>query len=321
MKSFNPSSLDRKSSMVDRETYLKTQQLADALGVSISSIKRWIDKGAIRATKTMGKHRLVALSHALKFARDEQYPIENLLALSGRATITAVDDSVVNDLVEALSSGDVWEVSGIVASALNAQRGAVALADDLIRPAMERVGHLWMIGSWDTYQEHQATQILVGSLLGLIRKVSRDEGPGRPLAIGATPEGDVYTLPILLGELVLRERGWDVRSLGSNLPLRSLAAAVRAYRPKLVFLSASTIVDKARFLQDYSYFYEAASQVGAAIILGGRALDAELRSRLVYASFGDRMAHLAEFARLICPETGPGQGDIDKESEPMDISN
>ena len=41
--------------------------------------------------------------------------------------------------------------------------------------------------------------------------------------------------------------------------------------------------------------------MGAAVILGGRAFDPELRSRLMYASFGDRMAHLAEFARRMLP--------------------
>jgi excisionase family DNA binding protein len=298
--------------MGDREMYLKTSQLADALGVSPSSVKRWVDKGAIPATKTTGKHRLVALSSALKFARDGNYPTDNLLALSSRPEIAEIDDRVEERLIDALKSGQAREASAIITSAYLAGRDAVALADRLIRPVMERVGHHWMVGTWDVYHEHQATQIVTGALVDLIRTVSRAATPGRPLAIGASPERDVYTLPVLLGELILREGGWDVRNLGSNLPFRSMASAVRAYRPKLAFLSAGSPIDKPRFLQEYSYFYEAASQAGAAIILGGRAFDADLRSRLVYASFGERMAHLAEFARQIRQATDP--------SEPKDIS-
>lgn len=312
MKSFNPSSLVGTPGMGDREMYLKTSQLADALGVSPSSVKRWVDKGAIPATKTMGKHRLVALSTALKFARDGKYPTDNLLALSPRTEIAEIDEGTEERLIDALKSGHAREASAIITSAYLAGRDAVALADHLIRPVMERVGHHWMVGSWDVYQEHQATQIVAGALVGLIKTVSRDATPGRPLAIGASPERDVYTLPVLLGELILREGGWEVRNLGNNLPFRSIASAVRAYRPKLVFLSASSPIDKPRFLQEYSYFYEAASQVGAAIILGGRAFDADLRSRLVYASFGERMAHLSEFARQIRQAADP--------SEPKDIS-
>jgi MerR family transcriptional regulator, light-induced transcriptional regulator len=306
--------------MGDRETYLKTQQLADALGVSTSSVKRWVDLGAIQATKTTGKHRLVSLSSALKFARDGKYPTDSLLALYAHPTIAEIDHRVVAGLCEALKAGDARRASAIVSSAFLADRDAVALADQLIRPVMERIGHNWMVGAWDVYQEHQATQIIAGSLVELIRRASRDDAPGRPLAIGAAPEGDIYTLPILLGELVLREGGWDVRNLGNDLPFRSLASAIRAYRPKLAFLSASSIADQSRFLQEYSYFYEAATQVGAAIIVGGRALDADLRSRLVYASYGERMAHLAEFARQLQPATGTAPGPGSNQSATMDIS-
>ena len=307
--------------MVDREKYLKTQQLADALGVSISSVKRWVDKGDIEATKTSGKHRLVTLSSALKFAEGGNYPTANLLALSMAPAIVEINQAVVEALVTALKTGRTQDATAIVTSAFRVGEDAVGLADHLIRPAMERVGHLWMVGAWDVYEEHQATQILVASLLDLIRKTSIDDRPGRPLAMGASSEGDIYSLPVLLGELVLRVRGWDVRNMGIDLPLRSLASAVRAYRPKLVFLSASMVVDRARFVQEYSYFYEAASQVGAAIILGGRAFDADLRSRLVYASFGDRMAHLAEFARQLHPATESRLGPGTQSTEPIDTLN
>ena len=299
MKSSNPSKVAWKTIMVEPETYLKTQQVADALGVSASTIKRWVDSGAIEATRTMGKHRLVALSSALRFARVEKFPTENLIAMAGRPRAARIDGSLVDALIQSLRHGEVREAAESIQSAFLAHRDAVSLADDLIRPLMERIGQLWMVGAWDVYQEHQATLALADCLTDLIRKSSRSGGPRRPLAIGAAPEGDIYTLPSLLGELVLREIGWDVRNLGTNLPLRSLASAIRDYRPKLVFLSASAIADRAQFLQDYSYFYEAASQVNAAIIVGGRALDADLRARLVYASFGDRMAHLAEFGRQI----------------------
>ena len=45
-----------------------------------------------------------------------------------------------------------------------------------------------------------------------------------------------------------------------------------------------------------------------AVILGGRALGADLRARLDYASFGERMAHLAEFARGLSPAGRPPAG-------------
>ena len=269
----------------------------------------------------MGKHRLVPLSSALKFARDEKFPTESLLAMSGRPRLASTRESLMDALLEAMKLGHVGDASEMVHSAYLANRDAVALADELIRPLMERIGQLWMVGSWDVYQERQATLALTHSLTDLIRAMSRGEKQSRPMAMGASPEGDIYTLPCLLGELVLREVGWDVRNLGNNIPLRSIASAIRAYRPRLIFLSASAIPDRVQFLQDYAYFYEAATQVGAAIIVGGRAMDADLRSRLVYASFGDRMSHLAEFARQLLLATQASLASTPDQSGPMDITN
>src|SRR3954470_14948184 len=63
------------------ETYLKTRQVAQALGVSPSTIQRWVDAGSIDATRTIGNHRRVLLSSVLEFARRERMPVGNLLAL------------------------------------------------------------------------------------------------------------------------------------------------------------------------------------------------------------------------------------------------
>ncbi len=303
------------------ETYLKTQQLADALGLSISSVKRLVDAGAIPAIKTSGRHRRVTLSHALQFAREEKYPTEGLLALSELDVASNDDDQLVEGVLEALKVGRASEVSGLIHAVYFPEADAVALADRLFRPVLERIGQLWLVGAWDIYEEHQATVILSGILAELIRKEACRVGPGAPLALGAAPEGDIYTIPGLLGELVLRSRGWDVRNLGNNLPMKSLASAVREYRPRLAFLTVSHIADRAKFQHDYAYFYEAASQHGVAIMLGGRAFDSDLRSRLLYASFGDRMSHLAEFARLIHSPPGVTPGADPSRTEPTDLSS
>ena len=90
-----------------------------------------------------------------------------------------------------------------------------------------------------------------------------------------------------------------MRNLGVNLPLRSLADATVQFRPKLVALSINFLSDQDHFLREYLSFHEVATNVRAAVIVGGQALDPELRSRLRYTAFGDRMIHLAEFARQL----------------------
>ncbi|WP_435007583.1 B12-binding domain-containing protein [Tundrisphaera lichenicola] len=290
--------------MTTAETYLKVRQVAEALGVSVSTIQRLVDGGSIQANRTIGRHRRLLLSSVLDYARRERYPVDRLHRFENNPTLTveSCDESSVDRLVDLLRSGKKREATILINSVIDSGRSAVELADNLIRPVMEEIGHGWERGAWDVYQEHQATQVVISALMGLVhRSTSSGKAEGQPLALVASAEGDPYIMPGLLGELVLREVGWEVRNLGVNLPLKSLARAARDQRPALVFLSAGHLPDPAYFLQEYSHLYKSTSSVGAPIILGGRALDPDLRSRLIFASFGDRMAHLAEFARTLLP--------------------
>ena len=50
--------------------HLKTQTVAEALGLSVSTIKRWVDSGSIGAVRTVGGHRLIPRSEAIRMGRD-----------------------------------------------------------------------------------------------------------------------------------------------------------------------------------------------------------------------------------------------------------
>ena len=289
--------------MIATEPYLKTQRVAKALGVSVSTIKRWVDSGMIRAARTVGKHRLIPFSEALRLAREQGFPEANLEVLSGLAPLgiaEAVPGGPVEHLEGLLREGRAAEAKTFIHSLYNSGWDPVALADDVIRRTMEQIGHGWMVGSLDVYQEHEATQVVAAAVRDLVDRV-RAERRGGPLAMGATTEGDPYVLAGLLGELVLLEQGWRVRNLGVNLPLRSLAHAAIRHRPRLIFVSASYLKDEEQFVREYASFRESAAVAGAAVIVGGQALGPALRSRLVFAGHGDRMAHLAEFARRLSP--------------------
>jgi MerR family transcriptional regulator, light-induced transcriptional regulator len=293
--------------MIAAEPYLKTKRVAQALGVSASTIKRWVDTGMIRAVRTAGKHRLIPVSEAVRLAREQGVHAANIEILAGLGSreMPGIDDRIRDLLFEMLRDGNGSPAKALIQSVYSAGCGATVLADHLIRPVMDRIGHGWLTGALDVYQEHQGTHTVACSIHELINRENRDRKGSRPLALGATTEGDPYVLSSLLGELLLREMGWDVRNLGVNLPLRSLTNATRLYRPQLIFLSINYLEDEETFLREYLSFYQVAAATTTAVIVGGQALSPDLRSKLVYASFGDRMAHLAEFARCIPNHSSP----------------
>jgi excisionase family DNA binding protein len=285
------------------DIYLKTQQVAQSLGVGVSTIKRWVDAGEIRARKTVGGHRLIELGEVMRFAQERGLPVEALEQWLPRdlTVVRGVDERLSEDLALALKRGRETDARALIHKVAAGGHDAVALGDHLLRPAMERIGHDWQTGGLDIYQEHRATRVVESVLIELIQKLSSGQGSHIPLAMGSSPEGDQYTLSGLLCELTLRELGWNVMNLGPNLPLGSLAKAIRVHHPRLVWITVHHLADTENFIREYGQFYTSATLTGAAVILGGPALVPEIRARLVAASFGDRLAHLAEFARRLQP--------------------
>jgi methanogenic corrinoid protein MtbC1 len=257
-----------------------------------------VDAGQLRAQKTAGGHRRIALADVLAFLRAQGRPAPSLEAL-GLLTAQAAAPSgevVTSDALASLLLGDEGAVSRLLLlEEFRRGRPLEDILDRLVGPAMVKVGSWWAAGTIDVYQEHLATQrawwILV-ELRGLLPQPAGDA----PLAVGAAPEGDPSLLPSLMAELTLAEEGWRVLNLGPDTPVASMRRAVETYRPRLIWVSLSSHGVPPRFSEDYPRLLESARAVGAATMLGGQGLTAELQDRLVASAFGTRLAHLKSFA-------------------------
>lgn len=297
-----------------RAVLLKSSQVAGLLGLSVSTVKRLSDVGVLPAARTGGRHRLYDPEVVLGYAREQGLPvapIERLMEELGPVAPPAlapaarrVEPECVDAFERALRRGRQEEAKAVAYRVYEECGGALPLGDDLIRPAMERLGDAWSAGDLDVFQEHRGTRMVEHLLIDLnwrLQQANSRRGVAAPLAVGAAPEDDPYTLPGLLCELVLREQGWDVMNLGPNLPLASLARALDSHRPRLSWLSVSHLEDPRGFVEDYRRFYPTAERHGTAMILGGNALEPALRTQLRCAAFGERLIQLADFARSVAP--------------------
>ncbi len=291
----------------DAGLYLSTPQAAEALGVSVSTVKRWVDEGVLPAHKTAGGHRKLLRAEVLALARQGSLPRGDLAALSlPSPRDPALDlDATTAALLDALLGGKGPEVHAIIRRAYDSGMAIEVLADRVIAPAMAQLGHQWETASIDVWQEHRGTQLCVAALYDLKDDLEARAERDRPVAVGGAPEGDPYLLATLLAQLVLLDAGWEAVNLGPNTPLPSLAQAMRELRPRLLWLSVSFLGDPAGFLGSYRDLYGVAERQGVAVAVGGQALAEALRSSLPYTTHGDGLSHLAAFARTLHPRPKP----------------
>ncbi len=282
--------------------YLSTAEVAVALGVSVTTIKRWVDEGILPAHRTPGGHRKLLLADVLRITREGHFPCLDLARLHGAAGSPSEEpDKLATQLLNALRQGEGETVRNLLLSAYQAGVPLETLADTLIAPTMHRLGQEWEKGRIDVLHEHRATLQCVAALYQIKSRVEQCDAREGPRALGGGPEKDPYLLTNLLAELILRDAGWEVVNLGPNTPLRSFRRALAEVQPRLVWLSVTHLDDVSSFAEEYRELFREAARRGTAVVLGGQALTETLRASLPYTSHGDGLTHLAAFCRTLHP--------------------
>lgn len=231
-----------------QKAVLSPRDLAKALGVSESSVKRWVDDGALEAVKTTGGHRRIPLAAAVRFIRRTGTPVLEPQLLTGSPLPTAVasmvptasPEAVGDELWRALHGDDPAAGRALILSLYLAGWSVAAICDGPIRAVLARIGELWRHDEAGIFIEHRATDTCLQALAELRTMLP---SPGRaatlPVAIGAAPAGDPYLLPSLMAALVLADQGFAERNLGPDTPTPVLAMAARHYRPRLVWVACA----------------------------------------------------------------------------------
>ena len=279
---------------------LTPKQVARAIGVSESSLKRWCDRGVIPTVRTAGGHRRLPISGVISYLRESKQPLvqPELLGLpptSGSGPL--VMRRAVEQFQSALVDGDEPRARQVLFDLYMSGQSLTTICDKVVAEAFHGIGDGWECGDVDVYEERRGCEICSHVLLE-VRAALLPPPEDAPLAIGATPEGDNYRIPGRMVEMVLRDNGWNADWLGSSVPFESLIAAVETHRPRLFWLSVSHVADEAAFLDGYASLQQAAS-VDMALVVGGRALTEALCQEMRYSAYCDDLQRLEDFVRTL----------------------
>lgn len=274
--------------------FVSPKQLARAIGVSESSVKRWCDQGLLETGRTAGGHRRLALPQVLEFLRTRQFSLVEPAVLGlppscGQGERTA--DRARDRLLSALIEGDLLLARQILFDLYFAGRSLLDLCETLLTPVLHEIGRRWDCGDLEVYQERRACEAVI-RVLHELRSLIPEPPDGAPLAIGGTGPDDFYSVPTTMVELVLRTGGWRASSLGSGLPFDTLVRALEHVRPQLFWLSVTHLGPVAGFVEGFSRLSAAATELKIPLVVGGQALSAEIRSQLRFTAFCDTLRQL-----------------------------
>jgi MerR family transcriptional regulator, light-induced transcriptional regulator len=290
--------IDPRNSSAHR--YVSTAQVAQALGVSVTTVKRWVDEEILPAHRTVGGHRKLLMADVLRLVREGNLPQADLTRLLPKQiTIAAEPKEIYHELLQAMRVVDVDHIRNILHSGYQSGVPIETLADRVIGPAMAQVGYDWSIGKIDVMHEHRITQACISAMYELRSFLRLNAEKDRPIAVGGAPENDHSVLPTLLAKLTLLDAGWDAINLGPHTPMAGFESALKHLQPQLIWFSVTHIQDMEKFGNEYRRFYAMCQQKGVSVSLGGQGMTDAIRMQLPYTTFGDGLTQLGAFARSL----------------------
>ncbi|MBY0587428.1 excisionase family DNA-binding protein [bacterium] len=283
------------------QRYLSTAEASKALGVSVSTVKRWVDDGILPAHKTAGGHRKLLLSDVVRLGRAGRLPNLDVsrLEVLGGLDVPKEQEDLKTLACKALDNADGNALRSVVMGAYQTGLAINCLFDDIILPAIQR---LVVPGSPErSFRYQQALQECKGSLYELKSVLELRATQQCPLAVGGAGPSDHDPLQSLLIQLVLLDAGWDPVNLGPNTPLESFGAALAELRPRLLWFSFSKPLVDDSAIDSFNRVSREAMSRGVCVVLHGPGLSEQQRRLMSYTTYADRMEHVAALAQAMHP--------------------
>ena len=239
--------------MSDPPALLRIGALSRRVGLSDHVLRAWERRyGLLRPVRTEGGFRLYSEADVARVRRTQELLAAGLSP--AQAARAALDEEVPaarpgdppwteppapsgaeRALARALDGFD----EPAAHAALDALLGTLTVETvlrDVLLPYLRDLGERWAAGTATVAQEHFASNVIRGRLLGLARGWGRG---GRRRALLACVPGEQHDIPLLAFGVVLHRYGWRIDYLGTDTPLAEVHRLAEAGDPDLAVLVAA----------------------------------------------------------------------------------
>ena len=251
-------------------------QIADMIGVNVSTIKRWTDSGKLTCYQTVGGHRKFHLNDISTFLKNSKKHNNNINVsyLVGKSkkineAISSIDTKALIDFsYKSLISGKSNKFISILNSLILKGQPKYFIFDEVIIPILIKIGAEWEKGKLSITEEHLASEIIRKYLSNLnfnhiTKKLDYN-------AFCFTLINDKHDIPLHMGEAVMNENN-KIRTynLGSNLPVDDFINLSKKIKADIVFISIIYIEDKSLIKEQIKLLSNHFSDTNTPILIRG----------------------------------------------------
>ena len=213
--------------------YLNSNDVAEILGINISTLKRWTENGTIGCSKTAGGHRKFTMQHVrdyyksnkdsdrsmgLGLERLEHKTIYELLNKSNYAELAKI-------LADSSLESNEVSVNNIINGAYMKGIKASLICDEIIEPGSMIVENALRQEYISHLEAFISRKLITRSVESLNQSKPNGSFNGRT-ALCVNFEDNLPDLGVVMSEIVLRHNGYNVLNTGSHAELGNLQGVI-----------------------------------------------------------------------------------------------
>ena len=221
--------------------YLSSNDVAEILGVNISTLKRWTDSGVIECAKTAGGHRKFTMQHVRDYYKNQGVAGKNndlgLEHIQHKKIYDLINKKNFSELARILADAslesDDLSVSTIINGAYMKGIKVEFICDEIIEPASTIVENALRQGYLSHVETFISRKLITRVVEGLNQNKPNGSFNGKT-ALCVNFEDNLPDLGVVMSEIVLRHNGYNVLNTGSHADLGNLQAVVEKKKVDLI---------------------------------------------------------------------------------------
>jgi len=217
--------------------YLNSKEVANILGINISTLKRWTENGTLGCKKTAGGHRKFTIQHIRDYYKQHQE--------AGKIFGAALDNAEHKDIFSLIRSNeynqlairlaetsiisDDLSVNTILHSSYMGGYQINDIFDLIVDPASDLVEH-WLCDENISHIEEYISRKLITRSVELLSESKPNGTFNGKAALCINFEDDLPDLGVAMSEVLLRHNGYNVFNTGSHAELGKLKNILNKYK-------------------------------------------------------------------------------------------
>lgn len=213
--------------------------------VTHSSLRFLEREGLLQPYRTDGGHRKFHASDLERVRTIKEWQVQHLSLEDIRQRLYVMDrmpppEQLRDRFLEAALAGRTEEAAATILNTDEAGYPLIRTFQDVLTPALVRLGDGWADGSITVGQEHEVSELTRDLIADL---TARHAAPGREgfSVVAACVEGELHELGLRMVSGLLRQRGIRVHFLGASVPTTFLVETVLMREPDAVLLSMTLV--------------------------------------------------------------------------------